>query len=594
VDRSESPIRSGPLRSAIFDGYADFPAVTSIRYDDADSPTVNAVPAHVSDMTAAADRIFTNARIYALAGSETTGSDDGGVDDAEPDPTADAVAVRDGEIVGVGDAYEIDFLNGVETEVVDLGGRVLLPGFIDAHTHLQHLGRSLVHADLSAADSPDDCVTLLAESAEDDASPDDERDDWVLGFGYDESTWAESRYLTREDLDRVSETRPVAAFREDMHIAAVNSVALDRFVDEMPDGDVRRAGADGSGQPTGVVVEEAVDVIYDAIEPDAEETRELLAAAQREAHRLGVTGVHDMVRDSRAPQVYREMDLDGDLSLRVRLNYWSDHLDALVETGLRTNHGSEFVRVGGVKTFTDGSLGGRTAKLSEPYADAEEPDGDEQSEATGQWVVPPAELRDLVSRADGEGFQLTAHAIGDEAVDQTLSAYEATGDPGGARHRVEHAELVSDRNVERFAESGVVASVQPNFLKWAREGGLYDQRLGAERRRTADRFADLLDAGAQLAFGSDCMPLDPLFGVYQAVNAPEDCQRLSVTEALRAYTRGAAYAGFDEDRLGTIEVGTEADFVALERSPWEHSDEIADIDVALTVVDGDVVYDDLE
>ncbi|WP_135830273.1 amidohydrolase [Halorussus halobius] len=513
-------------------------------------------------MTAAADRIFTNATVRALDGSGDA---------------AEAVAVRDGEVVRVGDAYEVDFLRGVETDVVDLGGRVLLPGFVDAHTHLQYLGRSLVHADLSAADSPDDCVDLLAESADGDAG---DADEWILGFGFDESAWSESRYLTREDLDRASEARPVAAFREDMHIAAVNSVALDRYADEMPDADVRTEG----GEPTGVVVEEAVDVVYEAIEPDAEGTRELLDAAQREAHRVGVTAVHDMVRDSRAPQVYREMDRNGDLALRVRLNYWSDHLDALVETGLRTNHGSEFVRVGAVKTFTDGSLGGRTARLSEPYADSD-------ASETGQWVVAPDELRDFVDRADGEGYQLAAHAIGDEAVDEVLSAYETTDDPGESRHRVEHAELVSDGNVERFADSGVVASVQPNFLKWADDGGLYDARLGAERRRKADRFADLLDAGARLAFGSDCMPFDPLFGVHQAVNAPEDCQRLSVTEALRAYTSGAAYAGFDEDRLGTVDVGKKADLVALERSPWEHPEDVENVDVALTVVDGDVVYD---
>ncbi|UPV74941.1 amidohydrolase [Halorussus limi] len=516
-------------------------------------------------MTAAADCIFTNANVHTL-------------DDA--DSTATAVAVRDGEVVRVGDAYELDFLNGVETTEIDLGGRVLLPGFIDAHTHLSHLGRSLVYADLAEADSPDDSVALLAESAEEGERTSDE---WILGFGYDESTWAESRYLTREDLDRVSEERPVAAFREDMHIAAVNSAALDRYADEMPDDDVRTEG----GDPTGVVVEEAVDVIYEAIEPDADEMRELLEAAQREAHRKGVTGVHDMVRQSRAPAVYRRMDLDGDLALRVRINYWSDHLDALVETGLATDHGSEFVRTGGVKTFTDGSLGGRTAKLSEPYADA----GDGPDDATGQWVVSPEELRDLVAEADGEGFQLTAHAIGDEAVEEVLSAYEATGDPGRARHRVEHAELTDDESVERFAETGVVASVQPNFLKWAREGGLYDDRLGSERRKRSNRYADLLDAGAHLAFGSDCMPLDPLFGVHQTVNAPEERQRLPVTDALRAYTRGAAYAGFDEDRLGTIEAGKKADFVALERSPWEHPEDIENIDVAMTVVDGDVVYD---
>ncbi|WP_137284938.1 amidohydrolase [Halorussus salinisoli] len=527
-------------------------------------------------MTAAADCIFTNAEIHTLG---------------DPDETAEAVAVRDGVIVRVDDAYEVEFLNGVETEVVDLGGRVLLPGFIDAHTHLQHLGRSLVYADLAEADSPDDCVTLLGDEAEsgDGADSDGEAesgDEWILGFGYDESTWDEARYLTREDLDRVSGERPVAAFREDMHIAAVNSVALDRFVDEMPDEDVRTE----DGDPTGVVVEEAVDVIYEAIEPDAEETRKLLDAAQREAHRKGVTGVHEMVRQSRAPEVYRRMDLDGDLALRVRLNYWSDHLDALVETGLRTNHGSEFVRTGGVKTFTDGSLGGRTAKLSEPYADADH-SGDSDAENTGQWVVPPEELRELVAGADDAGFQMTAHAIGDEAVEAVLAAYDETGDPATARHRVEHAELVADESVERFADSGIVASVQPNFLKWAQEDGLYDDRLGSERRKRSNRYADLLEAGAPLAFGSDCMPLDPLFGIHQTVNAPAERQRLSVTEALRAYTRGAAYAGFDEDRLGTIEVGKRADFVALERSPWDNPEEIADVDVALTVVDGEIVYD---
>jgi predicted amidohydrolase YtcJ len=528
-------------------------------------------------MTAAADYIFTNAEVHTLG---------------DPDEVAEAVAVRDGEIVRVDDEYEVEFLEGVETEVVDLGGRVLLPGFIDAHTHLQHLGRSLVYADLSTADSPADCVDLIAGSADggdsakggSSATADDE---WILGFGYDESTWEESRYLTREDLDAVSEERPVAAFREDMHIAAVNSAALDRYVAEMPDDDAHTEG----GEPTGVIVEEAVDVIYEAIEPDAEETRELLDAAQRDANRQGVTGVHEMVRDSRAPEVYRRMDLDGDLSLRVRLNYWSNHLDALVETGLRTNHGSEFVRTGGIKTYTDGSLGGRTAKLSEPYADAEGSDGDDSDDRTGQWVVIPEELRDLVAEADGAGFQMTAHAIGDEAVEEVLSAYDETDDPATARHRVEHAELVSDENVERFADSGVVASVQPNFLKWAREGGLYDARLGTERRRRSNRYADLLEAGAPLAFGSDCMPLDPLFGIHQTVNAPEERQRLSVTDALRAYTRGAAYAGFDEDRLGTVEVGKKADFVALERSPWKNHEDIENIDVALTVVDGDVVYD---
>jgi predicted amidohydrolase YtcJ len=516
-------------------------------------------------MTAPADVILTNAEVHTLT---------------DGDETAEAVAVRDGEIVRVDTAYEVAFLDGTETEVIDLGGRVLLPGFIDAHTHMQTVGSYLVNADLSAADSPADCVDLLAELEAD--------REWILGYGFDESMWDESRYLTREDLDSVSETRPVVAFREDLHVASVNGVVLDRLGEEMPDEDVETE----DGEPTGVIVEDAVNVVYETIEPDAETARELLLAAQRNAHEKGVTGVHDMVRQSRAPKVYRDLELDGDLTMRVRINYWSDHIEAAEEIGLATNHGSSIVTTGAIKSFTDGSFGGRTAKLSEPYADADDAaDTDDNDDVTGQWVVAPDELDEIVERADGAGFQVTAHAIGDEAIEAVLDAYEKTGDAGEKRHRVEHVELVTDEQIERFAESGVVASVQPNFLKWAQPDGLYDARLGEERRTQTNRYRTLLDAGAHLAFGSDCMPLDPLLGIHQTVNAPVEEQRLSVTEALRAYSLGAAYAGFDEEDLGTVEKGKRADFVVLDRSPWERADDIENIDVAMTVVDGTVVFD---
>lgn len=505
-------------------------------------------------MTESADLVLTNAEIHTLGDS---------------DGTADALAVRDGEIVRVDSAYEIDFLDGVDTTTIDLAGRVVLPGFIDAHTHMAEVGKRLVHADLSGTNSPAEAVSRLTARA-------DETDrEWILGYGYDESEWDDSRYLTRADLDDVSTDRPVVAFREDMHTAGVSSAVLDQFSERMPDGDVQRE----NGDLTGVIVEDALEPIRLAIAPDRSETRELLLAAQERAHERGITGVHDMVRQSHAPRVYRDLDLGGDLALRVRINYWADHLDALRETGLATNHGSEFVRTGGIKTFTDGSFGGRTAKLGKPYADGD---------GTGQWVVPPAELHDIAARVDDADLQMTAHAIGDAAIDAVLDAY-ADLDPD-ARHRIEHVELPSEEAIERLASMNVVASVQPNFLRWAHEGGLYDARLGNERRKRSNPFRELLDAGVPLAFGSDCMPLDPLFGIDEAVNAPVERQRLTVTEALRAYTSGAAYAGFDEGRLGTIEPGKKADFVVLDDSPWETSD-IADIDVAMTVVDGEVVHD---
>ncbi|EMA67563.1 amidohydrolase [Halorubrum aidingense JCM 13560] len=558
-------------------------------------------------MTDAADRLFVNGEIHTLAGDAgPTGADESteptATDDADAaSATHEAVAVRDGEIVRLGRTHDVTFLAGVDTDVIDLDGRVLLPGFIDAHTHLTTVGRYLVHADLSAADSPADAVSLLAERAAElaasessgeaaadadaDTDTDADTDDWVLGYGYDESTWDDERYLTRDDLDRVSTDRPVAAFREDMHVAAVNGVALDRFDAALAAAPDETVPTDGTGAPTGVLLESAIDPIYEAVEPGPEETRDIVTAALADCAEKGITGFHDMVRGSHAPRVYRDLEAAGELTARVRINYWSDHLDALREVGLSTNAGSERVETGAIKSYTDGSFGGRTARLSEPYADA--PD------ERGQWVVDPDELAETVADATASGYQFTAHAIGDEAVDAVLDAYEtaAVGDsPGTARHRIEHVELADDEAIDRLAETGVVASVQPNFLKWAGEDGLYDARLG-DRRTETNRYRDMLDAGVHLAFGSDGMPMDPLLGVHHAVNAPAESQRLTVAEALRAYTRGAAYAGFDEDRLGTIEVGTSADFVALDSSPWATPEAIRDIDVAMTVVDGNVVYD---
>jgi len=451
-------------------------------------------------MTQPADRIFTNAVVHTLTDADGA------------DGTAEAVAVRDGRIVRVESAYEVDFLEAATTDVVDLGGRVLLPGFVDAHTHLEMVGRREREADLGDADSPEDCLSRLESHAATTTG-------WILGFGYDESAWG-GEYLTRDQLDTVSADRPVAAFREDMHVASVNTVALERHRGSLPPGNVRTK----DGEQTGVLVEGAVSVLDEAIRPDREQVRESLLAAQQRANERGVTAVHEMVRNSASPRVYRDLALAGELTLRVRLNYWADHLDAVLEAGLATNHGSERVRMGAIKTYTDGSLGGRTARLREPYADAD---------THGDWVTDPADLAALVERVDGAGLQMTTHAIGDEAIEETLSAYEAvladeeSGDADGPtgvrtdpRHRIEHVELASDDQMARMAEAGVVASVQPNFLQWAGEDGLYDQRLGRERREASNRYRDLLDAGVDLAFGSDCMPLDPLLGVAHSGSLP--------------------------------------------------------------------------
>ncbi|MFB6196897.1 MAG: amidohydrolase, partial [Halobacteriaceae archaeon] len=344
-------------------------------------------------MSAQADLVLKNARVHPLTGSGEV---------------PDGVAISDGEILRVDSNYELDFLVDVETTVIDCEGMVVLPGFIDAHTHLQKIGQYQVHADLRDASGPSEAVELLQARAESCSG-------WVQGYGFDESTWDVKRYLTRDDLDEVSTERPVVAFREDGHTASINTVALDEL--DLPRDDVSRE----DGRPTGVIVEDAVEVVSRELAPDRAQTRELLTAARDRAHRLGITGIHDMVRKSHAPEVYRELDKQGQLNLRVRLNYWSNHLDAVIETGLQTNHGSDFVEMGGIKSFTDGSFGGRTAKLSEPYAD----DPNER----GKWVVSPGELEDLVERADAANLQVTIHAIGDEAIGVALDALESTDDP---------------------------------------------------------------------------------------------------------------------------------------------------------------------
>jgi predicted amidohydrolase YtcJ len=538
-------------------------------------------------MTGAADLVLTNAEVHTLAAPPGSPYVDGPGDEVH-----EAVAVRDGRIVRVGSGYDVAFLAGVDTAVIDCGGRVVLPGFVDAHTHLEATGQYLVHADLSTADSVDDAVAALRAEAdaihrgEADAPSESAggHDEWVQGFGWDESEWPSNRPLRMADLDAVSDDRPVVAYRVDMHVAAVNSVAFEQVRDDLPEDDVGREG----GTPTGVLVEDAVGGVRDAVDRDRAATRALVTAARDRAHELGVTAVHEKVRDSQAPRVYRDLAAAGDLDLRVRIDYWRDHLDAVVETGLRTNAGGPFVRVGAIKSFTDGSLAGHTAKLTEPYADV---DPDARDDGLGKWVVAPDELRNLAARADEQDLQLTVHAIGDAAVAETVAAFEETTAPGEARHRVEHVELHDDDVLDRMADAGIVASCQPNFLRWADEGGLYEQRLGRERTDRSNRFRDLLDAGVPLAFGSDSMPMDPLLGVQHAVDARSDHQRLSVTEALRAYTLGAAYAGHDENRMGTVEAGKVGDFVVLEDSPWEHDEAIDDVDVALTVVDGEIVYD---
>lgn len=533
-------------------------------------------------MPESADVILENAEVHSLT---------------RPDKVSEAVVLTNGEIIFVGPDSVAGEFDGDGTLVFDLDGRVVLPGFIDAHSHLDVTGRYVRYADLRLATSIDEYLGIIRESR-------NERDDeWIVGydrntwkkkdldtdfavgFDFDSRIWEENNQIrvTRSHLDQVSSERPVVVFLDTLQSALVNTVAQDKL-GELVSGDVQY---DDGGKTSGVIVGDSVDVLHKLIEPGPEQVRNVLLHAQSYAHSQGVTSVHDFVRKSLTPEIYRKLDNSDELQLRVRLNYWVHHLAELIDIGMQTNHGSDFVQMGGVKMGIDGSLGGGTARLSAPYKDPP----DQDSEYRGTWRISEDEFRNYVRKIDDKDFQITVHSMGDEGTRAVLTAYEEeTVDPGLSRHRIEHAEILSSEFIDRFAESNIVASMQPNFLKWMDAGGLYDQRLGSARRQSANPFPALLEAGVPLAFGSDKMPFGPLFGIHHVVNAPTDNQRLSVTEALRAYTYGGAYAGFNEDLVGTIEEGKKADIIALDRSPWRHPENITNISVDLTIIDGNIVY----
>ena len=495
-----------------------------------------------------------------------------------------AIVFRDGLVEAVGDEA-LETARSAET--VDLRGRTVLPGFNDAHVHILSVGLARYETDLGAATSRHDAIEALNENAA--------RTDpggWVIGFGYDESTWPkdDQNYLTRGDLDGVSEDHPVAAHRVDGHTVTLNSQGLDRVDFDGVESDIRR---DNLGEPTGVVVEDATVRVKLATYPDREKARTVLDLGVERANELGITSIQDMAGmtnpDGGNPAHAAYFDAWRENDLPIRLGYYVhvDYGEELSTLGLPSGFGDDRLRVLGLKVFADGAIGSQSAKLSKAFRD--DPGND------GQYVIDPERLEEAFAAAARADQQIATHAIGDEAIETVLDAYEAilkeyrVPEP---RLRVEHAELATDEQIERMSELGIVASMQPNFLQWSDIGGLYESRLGERRRRRNNRLRTIDEAAVPIAFGSDTMPLGPLYGIHHAVNAPHDEQRLSVERAIRAYTRGSAYAEFAEDRKGTLEPGMFADAVVLDRDPFEHPETIVDIEVDATIVGGEIVYDD--
>ncbi|MGE0454712.1 MAG: amidohydrolase [Vicinamibacteria bacterium] len=509
-------------------------------------------------------------------------------------PAATALAVSDGRVVALGDDAAVAGLVGPRTRVVELRGRLVVPGFNDAHVHFLDGGFGLLSVDLR--DARDEAELGRRVGAHAATLP---KGTWVLNGNWDHESWPGGALPTRRGLDALTPEHPVFVNRLDGHMALANSLALrlagiSRDTPDPAGGTIVR---DAAGEPTGVLKDNAQDLMYRVLpEPSREMNLRAARAALREAARLGVTSVQDNSSIDALP-TYQQLRAQGELSARIDVWRPISALGALEAAGVRSGLGDDWIRVGALKILSDGSMGAGTAAFYEPYAD--------EPGTRGLLLYPEAELGRLILEADAAGFQLAVHAIGDRANALVLDAFEQAVAQNGARERrfrIEHAQVVRREDLARYKALGVVASIQPSHciddMRWA------EKRIGRERCRLAYNFRSFTAAGIPVAFGTDWYvePLDPRLGLYAAVTRelpkggpaggwfPEE--KLSLEEALDLYTRGSAHAEGTEARKGTLEVGRLADLAVFAADLFRLEPRaILETPVDLTLVGGRVVFE---
>jgi predicted amidohydrolase YtcJ len=522
------------------------------------------------------------------------------VDKAKPE--AQAVAVWHDRILGVGSDAEVRALAGPATKVIDLHGRRVVPGFYDSHVHMLGSGQRL--SQVALKDAPNEAEFGKRLVAFDRKLP---RDRWLLGGEWDHDRTFNGQLPTAELIDRYVSDRPVFLRRYDGHMGIANTRALrmagiTAAMAEPSGGVIYRKP--NSKEPTGLLRDNAMDLIDRVIpEPSEAEIVESVKAALAEARQAGVTAVQDMDGSDgptrrRLLRLYQQLTRSGQLTLRVDFRWPIALWEEVAKLGVEADFGNDYVRIGGVKGFMDGSLGSSTAKMFSAFVN--------EPNSTGVWVTPRDRMREWVIGADKAGLSIAIHAIGDEANAVLLDIFSEAARVNGPRDhrfRIEHAQHLRPADYRRFAELGVIASMQPYHAiddgRWA-EG-----RIGAMRCASSYAFGSLRKAGAKLAFGSDwsVAPIEPLLGINAAVNRrtldgkhPEGWfpeQKISVAEAVEAFTLGSAYAGFQEKDRGSLTPGKLADFVILSRDildPAER-DHIAETAIMATVVGGKIVYE---
>jgi len=531
----------------------------------------------------AADLIITHARIWT-------------VDDTNP--TAQAVAILRDRIVAVGRDAEVEAWRGPQTHVIDGGGKLLLPGFNDAHVHFVTGGSELDFVQLNDATSAEEFARRIREQAKKTSSR-----DWVLGGNWDETKWTPAQFPTKEVIDPVTPDTPVFVLRYDGHMGLANSRALrlagvTAKTADPPGGTIVR---DSQGNPTGALKDAAMDYVHKVIPVLSHEQR-LHAAKRALAHAasLGVTSVHDLNPDYADIAVYSELLQRSELTTRIYAAPYITDVDDQVKLGIGRAFGGPFLRIGAVKGYADGSLGARTAYFFEPFTDAPDNRG-----LLSDEMQPPSAMRDRMLKADAAGLQLCTHAIGDQGISMILDFYAdivKEHGPADRRFRIEHAQHMAAKDFFRFAQLGVIASVQPYHAiddgRWAEE------RIGHERASRTYAFRTFLDKRVRLAFGTDwdVAPLNPMLTVYAAVTRatldgknpngwfPE--QKLTVAEAVQSYTMGSAYAEFQENEKGSITPGKLADMVMVSDDIFTIDPaKIRDVKVLKTFVGGKLVWD---
>jgi len=534
----------------------------------------------------AADLIITNAKIWTVDKTR---------------PQAESLAVLRDRIVAVGSSTEVDAWHGPQTKVIDAQGKLLLPGFNDAHVHFVDGGDHLQAVQLKDAASPQEFAHRIEERAK--TTP---KGEWITGGDWDEQKWSPPNLPTKELVDPVTPNVPVWVNRYDGHESLANSVTLQlaNITAKTPDPPGGEIVRDAQGNPTGILRDAAQDLVFKVMPPMSREHRmRAIRRALEHAASLGVTSVQNMNPEYDDVKIYAELAEHGALTTRIYVapmeTGWKDQ----AKIGLRHAFGTPFLRMGAVKGYADGSLGSETAYFFDPFTDAPKSHG-----LLSDEMHPPSAMRQRLQGADAAGLQLCIHAIGDRAISMILDIFEQIEKANGKRDRrwrIEHSQHLAAKDFARYARLGVIASVQPYHAiddgRWA------EKRIGPDRIKRTYAFRMFLDNGVKLAFGTDwsVAPLSPMWTIYAAVTratldgknpggwVPD--QKLTVSEAVEAYTMGSAYAEFQEKEKGSITVGKLADFVVLSDDIFKIPPvAIKDVKVEATFVGGKVVYGGLE